>query len=134
MRLTGSLPDPDGPGLRLKRAAEIVRLPLSRVETAWLEVAGNVYRVELARAARHRRAARRQSHLCAHGPGCFDRRRYRFRQAKTRGLYPACAHCVYVAGVEADHIIALAAGGLNCRDNFQPLCPTCHKTKTRRGE
>jgi hypothetical protein len=34
------------------------------------------------------------------------------------------------AGYEADHIVELSAGGTNDLNNFQLICPSCHKVKT----
>lgn len=45
-----------------------------------------------------------------------------------------CAHCgakVQRDGGQLDHIIAREAGGTDLDGNFQLLCVSCHKTKTR---
>jgi len=54
---------------------------------------------------------------------------------------PFCRHCLenglHVASEVVDHIINLAAGGSDDRDNKQALCTPCHDAKTlseaRRG-
>lgn len=41
-----------------------------------------------------------------------------------------CGHAMLPACFEVDHIVELADGGSDSADNMQPLCPTCHSTKT----
>lgn len=41
----------------------------------------------------------------------------------------ACLNCGDLA-TEIDHIIEVANGGTDDIENLQPLCSTCHKTKT----
>lgn len=45
-----------------------------------------------------------------------------------------CTECGEMyAGIEYDHIIPVHnGGGLSWLSNFQPLCPDCHKSKTKR--
>jgi 5-methylcytosine-specific restriction endonuclease McrA len=57
------------------------------------------------------------------------------RKALYRRGKGICAHCgvdcVWVTW-EADHILPIHRGGGGCDlDNFQTLCPSCHKTKTK---
>ena len=47
---------------------------------------------------------------------------------------PLCVHCeargVVTAAEEIDHVRPLEQGGTNDVDNLQPLCKSCHQTKT----
>jgi len=49
-------------------------------------------------------------------------------------LSPLCVMCQAAGKVtvatELDHIVALANGGTNDRDNYQSLCAACHESKT----
>ncbi len=48
-----------------------------------------------------------------------------------RDMY-TCQHCGRVGGqLELDHIINLASGGTDNKDNLQILCQSCHKQKTQ---
>jgi 5-methylcytosine-specific restriction protein A len=42
---------------------------------------------------------------------------------------PLCRHCSR-PGLDVDHIIPLASGGTNDRNNLQVLCHSCHSSKT----
>lgn len=42
-----------------------------------------------------------------------------------------CQVCRYPYGLTVDHIIPLAWGGTNSKDNLQILCKLCHGRKTR---
>lgn len=42
---------------------------------------------------------------------------------------PLCRVCAGAAS-QVDHIVPLAVGGSNDRDNLQPLCHSCHSRKT----
>ena len=45
-----------------------------------------------------------------------------------------CNHCdgkLKFGQIDWDHIKALAKGGKNSAENFQALCPPCHKVKTK---
>jgi len=50
--------------------------------------------------------------------------------------HPLCAHCEVAgqitAAEEVDHIVPLSLGGLDTESNFQPLCKSCHSSKTSR--
>ena len=61
------------------------------------------------------RRARKANAICKHGPGCFDQAAQSMPQ---RCSVPGCDN----TDIEADHIIPLAKGGLDCRDNLQLLC------------
>jgi hypothetical protein len=41
----------------------------------------------------------------------------------------ACFACGSRVDVQADHIFPRAVGGLNCRENLQPLCGACNRRK-----
>ncbi|MEM6900312.1 MAG: HNH endonuclease signature motif containing protein [Pseudomonadota bacterium] len=47
-----------------------------------------------------------------------------------RALCPGCFK-PFKGKAEFDHIQALSANGADDTDNLQPLCPACHKDKTR---
>lgn len=73
------------------------------------------------RAGRNRRA-RKAGAICRHGIGCFD------NAAKT--MPKKCSNCGTRKNIEADHIVPLAGGGLDCGiDNLQPLCRRCNSGK-----
>jgi 5-methylcytosine-specific restriction endonuclease McrA len=40
-----------------------------------------------------------------------------------------CAACGSTERIEADHIVPLSKGGINTRDNMQPLCKLCNTSK-----
>jgi hypothetical protein len=42
---------------------------------------------------------------------------------------PLCRHCSR-PGLDVDHILPLASGGTNDRNNLQVLCHSCHSAKT----
>lgn len=48
---------------------------------------------------------------------------------------PLCVRCLAKGRVseatERDHIVALANGGHDCRENVQGLCAACHRLKTQ---
>ena len=67
------------------------------------------------------RRARKADAICAHGPGCFD--------TAAATLPQVCAHCGTDQRIEADHIIPISRGGLDCRHNQQPLCRQCNAAK-----
>jgi 5-methylcytosine-specific restriction protein A len=58
---------------------------------------------------------------------------------KERALFfrahPLCAECErqgkITRAVHRDHIIPLAEGGLDIRENTQGLCESCHTVKTK---
>ena len=58
------------------------------------------------------------------------------KRTNSRGVYLVCNLCGVRLdpvrdGFEADHIVALAAGGKDCgTTNGQPLCVPCHRAKT----
>lgn len=77
---------------------------------------------EIARKGQRNRRARKANSVCEHGPGCFD--------AAAQSMHQLCA----IPGcrnkdIHADHIIPLAKGGLDCRDNLQPLCQRHNSAK-----
>jgi len=49
---------------------------------------------------------------------------------------PLCRECAksnrVAIAVERDHIVPLHKGGLDTRENTQPLCKACHDKKTRK--
>ena len=76
-------------------------------------------RSEAGRAAHRRgstkRRARAADAVCAHGVNCFEDAANRM---PARCAVRGCRR----KDIQADHVVPLAAGGLNCRDNLQPLC------------
>ena len=74
---------------------------------------------------KHRRIrrARKLNAVCQHGPGCFDQAIATLPQ---RCAVPGCRRR---QRLEADHIIPLAKGGLDCRDNLQLLCKSHNASK-----
>ena len=65
--------------------------------------------------------ARKANAICKHGAGCFD--------AAARLMPKVCTYCGSTERIEADHIVALSRGGLDCRENLQPLCRDCNSRK-----
>lgn len=43
---------------------------------------------------------------------------------------PMCRACKRRGATEVDHILPLSRGGTNALSNLQPLCKSCHSTKT----
>ena len=76
------------------------------------------------RAGRNYRA-RKAAAICVHGAGCFDDAA---RMMPARCATPGCRR----RRPDADHIIPLAQGGLDCRHNLQPLCHSCNSRKRDR--
>lgn len=84
-------------------------------------------------------AVRGKSRCRAHGGGAWSRvdpaskHRYdaRWRDLRARVLreQPTCAMCSAPA-TDADHIIAVADGGTDARENLRGLCNSCHKKHT----
>lgn len=72
------------------------------------------------RKERTRRAVKRNA-VCKHGVGCFD--------DAARVMRRRCAACGKRNDIQADHIQPLAQGGLDCRQNLQPLCRHCNTAK-----
>lgn len=46
-------------------------------------------------------------------------------------LCDACGEPLEARTAEIDHIVPVAAGGSNARENLHALCPNCHARKTR---
>ena len=61
------------------------------------------------------RRARKGNAVCEHGPSCFV---LAVQSMPQHCSMPGCLR----KEIQANHIIPLAKGGLDCRDNFQPLC------------
>lgn len=59
----------------------------------------------------------------------YGRRWARLRLIVLR-LEPMCRACKTRPAVDVDHIVPLRRGGTNAMDNLQPLCRSCHSTKT----
>ena len=78
---------------------------------------------EVVRKGRRNRRARKRNAICSHGPGCFA--------GAVASMPQRCAvpGCRRRKGLEADHIIPLAGGGLDCRDNLQMLCAYHNRSK-----
>lgn len=61
----------------------------------------------------------------------------RLRQ-QVKSEEPLCRECtakgLVAATEEVDHIIPLADGGTNDRENMQGLCGACHRAKTQREQ
>ena len=75
------------------------------------------------RAAKAADKARRKQHVrdavCQHGRKCWQTAwQDILSQPDSRCAVPHCQQ----QDLTADHIVPLASGGLNCRDNLQPLC------------
>ena len=80
-------------------------------------VAANLERRrEIARKSERNRRASKADAICEHGPGCFDQ--------AAQSMLQRCAipNCRKRKEIQADHIVPLAKGGLDCRNNLQPLC------------
>ena len=80
-------------------------------------------RVNGRRGWRNRRA-RKLNAICEHGPGCYDKAVREI--TRRRCAIPGCRARKHI---QADHIIPLAKGGLDCRDNLQLLCRHHNATK-----
>jgi len=58
------------------------------------------------------------------------------RRARWMRENPLCVKCLAMtprrltAGTDLDHVVALAAGGVDDGSNFQTLCRTCHTKKS----
>lgn len=65
--------------------------------------------------------ARQAGAVCDCGPGCFANAALRMRLV--------CRYCQATRRIQADHIIPLSRGGLDCRHNLQPLCRACNARK-----
>ena len=78
---------------------------------------------EVGRKHKRNRRARKANAICAHGPGCCD--------ASVASQPQRCAvpGCRRRNGLQADHIIPLSRGGLDCRDNLQLLCAHHNRSK-----
>ena len=66
-------------------------------------------------------------------------RRGQERRKAWLAAHPLCAHCLLEggrvhAGDEVDHIVPLHLGGADDSSNFQTLCSTHHKAKTRQEQ
>jgi len=63
-------------------------------------------------------------------------RQWRKRRLLFLNEHPCCIHCqkkgFYEPATEVDHIKPLHAGGSNEDNNLQPLCHSCHSSKTAR--
>ena len=59
--------------------------------------------------------------VCRHGKDCFAKAK--------RSMPQACVYCGSSDNVEADHWMPLALGGLDCRENLQPLCKSHNSGK-----
>ena len=68
------------------------------------------------------RRARKTDAVCQHGAGCFD--------SAVAQQIKVCAEpgCTKRSKLDADHIMPLALGGLDCKDNLQMLCRN-HNTR-----
>ena len=77
---------------------------------------------EVKRKHERNRRARKSNAVCPHGPGCFDTAAQSMPQ---RCTVPDCQR----KEIQADHIVPLAKGGLDCKDNLQPLCKSCNSRK-----
>lgn len=44
----------------------------------------------------------------------------------------SCAHCASTKNLEVDHIQPVSLGGSSERNNLQPLCATCNRSKRNR--
>ena len=71
------------------------------------------------------RRARKLNAVCPHGRGCFHRAIATLPQ---RCAVPGCRKR---SNLHADHIIPLAGGGLDCKDNLQMLC--AHHNRSKRS-
>ena len=78
---------------------------------------------EVRRKVARNRRARKANAVCPHGRGCFH---------QAIGFLPqrcAVPGCRKRKGLEADHIVPLSGGGLDCRDNLQLLCRHHNRSK-----
>lgn len=84
------------------------------------------YKTPTGKAAKARRKARRDARRnpCAHGPDCW---RDAFKAMHESSA--VCAACGATENIEADHVIPVARGGLDCKDNLQALCKPCNSSK-----
>lgn len=61
--------------------------------------------------------------------GCLDR--LALLAEIKYGLH-VCAQCDTTENLQVDHVVALARGGVNGRDNYQVLCGFCNARKGAR--
>ena len=78
---------------------------------------------EAVRKHNRNRRARKANAICEHGKGCFHQA---IASLPQRCAAPGCRRR---KGLEADHIIPLSGGGLDCRDNLQLLCKSHNSSK-----
>ena len=65
-------------------------------------------------------------------------RTWRELRATVLAEEPLCRHCLACGevkpAVDVDHITPKSKGGTDHRSNLQPLCHSCHSTKTGRED
>ena len=78
---------------------------------------------EVRRKQKRNRRALKANAVCVHGTGCFA--------GAVATLPKRCAvpGCLRRKGLQADHIVPLAGGGLDCKDNLQLLCAHHNSSK-----
>ena len=70
------------------------------------------------------RRAREGKSRCEHGRFCFE--------LAANDMLQTCFYCGSTDNIQADHWMPLVLGGLNCRENLQPLCRYHNASKSGR--
>jgi len=84
------------------------------------------------RCTTHSRAREKQTHK---NKAFYNTKRWRMLRRQVLFDQPICAHCDDALATDVDHIKPIEQGGSTWdRANLQPLCTSCHSTKTRQEQ